>query len=560
MRNPFCLTIFSSLYPKRLFIFLIALWILTLAGIQSVPLETHESFVLATAQEMNSSGDYLIPHYNGELRLNKPPLNYWVTLLVSAIDPVNSDIQIFHGRAVSLLAVLVMVLLTAHAGIALYGRETGILAALMLMGSNSLLNLSHNAKPDVLYAALCILQLFAWVDAWRADKAVRQTSGALLGWVAAGLATLTKGPQVPAVFLMGFIAFLVCGPDRRRVFRILRPFSGAVVFCFLVLPWWCLLQQKLLTIGASISDSQLSGSLLHNLASWRELLSFYYVWVPVAQMLPASLLLVMLIPRLEEIKKAVMCPPTRLLVYVSITMLILFTFGGHYRKHYTLPLLPVFSILLANSVRFVQFQGFGESWKKFLVSAAVAGALLCAGFMVWAGAYVTVALFLAVSVLIARALMQEMTDSFRESPLFAKQLMVIATVLVVLGAGFNAYRPSLQWPMRQQEFKRRVGAMLAEDDQLICWRTSVNVLPYFAKRQVIAFKEADALERYVMANRRRHALFAILPTCEMLSINEHFSTRLKCSVADKKERENVSVREKGLSCVEILGLREPPVK
>ncbi|MFA7053766.1 MAG: hypothetical protein WC328_12190, partial [Kiritimatiellia bacterium] len=90
MRNPFCLTIFSSLYPKRLFIFLIALWILTLAGIQSVPLETHESFVLATAQEMNSSGDYLIPHYNGELRLNKPPLNYWVTLLVSAIDPVNS--------------------------------------------------------------------------------------------------------------------------------------------------------------------------------------------------------------------------------------------------------------------------------------------------------------------------------------------------------------------------------------------------------------------------------------------------------------------------------------
>jgi len=533
-------------------VLLVALWVLTLAGIQAIPLETHEAFVLATAQEMQTGGDWVLPRFNSELRLTKPPLNYWATLLVSAVDPSNADIQIFHGRLVSMLAVLLMVFLTARTGGKLYGKETGVLAAAMLLCSSGMLHLSHNAKPDVLYAALCTLQLSAWLEAWKADTPFRQKGCALLGWVAVGLATLTKGPQVPAVFLLGLLVFLISGPDRRRVMQILRPVSGVVVACLLVLPWWLLLQQRLRALGVDIADSQLSGSLLHNLASWQELLSMYYLGLTLVQMLPVSLLLILIIPQFIKRDRPVMQPATRLLACVSIALLVLFTLGGHYRKHYLLPLLPVYSIFLANSVRFLRFKGFSGIWNKGLWAGGAMGAAACAGFMVWRGEYGVLGLYVGLGLLVARLLRLELAGSFREQPVFTRQLLVLAAALTLLGAGLYAYLPTSLWQEREQEFKRSAGERLSDNDRLVCWKTSVNILPYFVRQPVRAFTEEDKLLLYVKANQSSHPVFAIMPAREMPAFNALFKTRTLQTATNKRKP------SKSLGFVEIQGLQEAP--
>ncbi len=539
-------------HGRRVFVLLVALWVLTLAGIQAIPLETHEAFVLATAQEMQTGGDWVLPRFNSELRLTKPPLNYWATLLVSAIDPSRDDIQIYHGRLVSLFAVLLMVLLTAKAGGKLYGKETGVLAAVMLLCSSGMLQLSHNAKPDVLYAALCTLQLFAWVEAWKADTPSRQRGCALLGWVAVGLATLTKGPQVPAVFLLGLLVFLLSGPDRRRVFQILRPVSGLIVASLLVLPWWLLLQQRLRALGVDVADSQLSGSLLHNLASWKELLGVYYLWQTLVQMLPVNLLLILILPQFIKKDRPVMQPATRLLACVSIALLILFTLGGHYRKHYLLPLLPVYSVFLANSARFLRFQGVDGILKKGLWAVAAVGAAVCAGFMVWRGEYGVLGLYVGVGLLVARLLKLELAGSFREQPVFIRQLLVMTAALTVLGAGFNAYLPTALWQEKEQDFKRSIGKRLSENDRLVCWKTSVNILPYFVRQPVRAFTEEDKLLAYVKETQSSHPVFALMSAGEMPSFNAFFKTRTRQTFINKKKP------TKSLAFVEILGLQVPP--
>ncbi len=549
MPPPFFAGMSLWFQSRRVFVLLVALWGFTLAGIQSFPLETHEAFVLATAQEMKTGGDWILPRFNDELRLNKPPLNYWATLLVAAADPVRADIQIYHGRLVSLLAVLMMVLLTVRTGRKLYGRETGILAAVFIMGTGGMLSLSNNAKPDTLYAALCTLQLAAWIDAWQAATPSRQRWSAWLGWAAAGLATLTKGPQVPAVFLLGMAAFLAAGPDRRRALAVLRPLSGAALFCTLVLPWWLLLQQRLRALGVDFSDSQLSGSLLHNLASWRELLSVYYLWMPLAQMLPFSLLLVPLLPRLVK-SRPPMSPATRLLAYVSITLLVLFTLGGHYRKHYLLPLLPVFALLLADSVRLIRFPGFNAAWVKLLVVAGAAGALGCAGLMLWQGEYAALALFAGLSLLTARLLSRELADTFGGQPLFARQLLVMAAAVIPLGTGFYTYAPAQRWPATEQELKKFAGEQLSGNDRLVCWKTSVNILPYFARRPVQAFTDEAKLRRYVADNQNRHPVFAVLPAHELPAFGERFEIRHVRTSDNRRNPKN------SLSLVEILGSRE----
>ena len=549
MPSPSFTRISAFFHARHSLLLLVALWLLTLVGIQSIPLETHEAFVLATSQEMKTGGDWVLPRFNNEPRLKKPPVNYWATLLVSSIDPVNSDIQIYHGRIVSLLAALLMVLLTARTGEKLYGKETGMLAAVFLLCTAGSLNYSHNAKPDILYATFCTLQLFAWINAWMADTPSGQTRNALLGWAAAGLATLTKGPQVPAVFLLGLLAFLASGPDRRRVMKILHPFSGMFLFCLLVLPWWILLQHRLRALGVNVADSQLSGSLLRDLVGWKELLSLYYLWVPVVEMLPVSVLLVLFLPHLME-KRAAVKPHTRLLVFVSITTLVMFTLGGQYRKHYVLPLLPVFALFIAGNVRFIRFQGINGPWLRCLFAAGIAGAAVCVLLMVRNGAYVALFLFSGLSCLTALILRKELSVTFKKSPVFTRQLLVIAGALILLGTGYNAYRPGTQWQKTEQEFKKCVGKLLSKNDRLVCWKTSVNILPYFVKQSVRAFTDQNELTRYVAINQNSHPVFAVIPTRELSHFDVLFENRiLRTAVNNKKQA-------KSLCLVKILNIRE----
>jgi 4-amino-4-deoxy-L-arabinose transferase-like glycosyltransferase len=530
------------------FVLLTVLWVITLAGIHRLPLESHEAFVLASAQEMKTGGDWILPRFNETLRLNKPPLNYWATMLASAVDPVNSDIQIYHGRIVSLLAGLIMVLLTARTAGKLYGKEAGLLAALLLMGTTGFLRLSHNSRPDFLYSAFCVLQLFAWIDAWKADGPARKWY-CWMGWLAAGLATLTKGPQVPVVFLLGTVIFLMTGPDRRNILKILRPFSGTLLFCLLILPWWILLQQRLKTAGMNIADSQLSGSLLLNLASWQDLLSLYYLWMPFLQMLPISLLFLLFLPRLIKNRTA-MLPSTRLLVYVSITMIIVFTLGGHYRKHYMLPLFPVFAIFMANNILAIHLQGLSRKWVKIISGVAITAAIACAGFMIWEKAYVMLALFPLLGLLIACILKQELTTTFREQSTATKQLLVIAAVAILLGAGYNAYLPTTPWRDAEQEFSKRTGEQISKNDLLVSWKITIDILPYYAKQGVAKFRKQSDLIDYVADQKSSHRIYAVLATRELVSFNTLFKTRTLYAAENRRDP------KKSLSCVEILEITD----
>ncbi len=271
---------------------LLGLWSITLTGIGSIPLETHEVFVLQTTREMELQGDWVVPSFNNEPRLKKPPLNYWATAMVSRLDPFSDDVQIWHGRLVSLLAGLVIVFATYHAGKTIYTPDVGRLASVLILTMQGYITLFHNARPDGLYATFCALTLFAWMYAWKSeDGSKAQYLYGWLGWGMAGLATLTKGPQGPAVFLTGMLLFLLGGTDRKRTLRVLRPFVGLAIFCSLVLPWWFLLQHRLLELRIDLSETQLSGSLLHNLAGWKEIISFYYPLHLLSLMIPVSLII-----------------------------------------------------------------------------------------------------------------------------------------------------------------------------------------------------------------------------------------------------------------------------
>jgi 4-amino-4-deoxy-L-arabinose transferase-like glycosyltransferase len=535
---------------RRLAILLLT-WLSLFAGINTIPVESHEAFVLQAAREMDASGNWTVPHFNQEPRLTKPPLNYWLTLGISRLDPFSADIEPWHGRFWPVFAGLLILLLTAYTGEKLYGGQAGFLAALLLLGTKGVADFSHNARPDFLYAVLCALQLFAWIGAWQAkDSSAGQSWKAALGWVLAGLATLSKGPQVPAVFLLGFLLFLLCGKERRRVLKVLRPFSGLAVWLVLCLPWWLLLQHRLKVMGVDIGETQLSGSLLQKLAGWKELFSFYYILNLLGFLLPFSLIIPWLIfwSRRRFEKPGAASQP---LLYVIAVMLTVFTIGGHYRPHYMLPLLPLLILLLAAAIDKVAVEHsiYRKLWRS-LFAAGITALAVCAALLVWQRQYAAVLLLAGAGIALILLVRKELREPvWRARPLSA-QLLAAALMSAWLFSGFNALPLRNVERNRESTFALSVGQAVNAGDLLVAWGEFPDILPYYARHQVVPVNGSDELKNLFVQKNAEQNVYVIVPLKQIPALAGVFEFSVM------KTGQNGHKADKALGLVAIQSIRQ----
>jgi 4-amino-4-deoxy-L-arabinose transferase-like glycosyltransferase len=313
------------------------------AGIATLPMDGHEAFVVQTTHEMQARNDWIVPWFNGEPRLNKPPLNYWLTGATAWAAGSLDNIEAWHGRLVSALAALVMALVTFFAAHMLYGRRVAVLSAFFLVTSLGFFNYSHDARPDMLYAALCTAGYVAFISAWKASSNKIRTSAVMLMWAAYALATLSKGPHMPAVYLVASLVF--CRWLRipgRETLRLFRPVAGLILSAAITLPWWYLVQHQL--GGNGLHGTQLSGSLLTKVR-FDHFYDLYYFYRPLLLVLPWLVFLphtVLHFRNTQNHKDS----DTLLVLYILIPALVL-SFGSQERWFYMLPSLPPMLILLA---------------------------------------------------------------------------------------------------------------------------------------------------------------------------------------------------------------------
>jgi len=513
---------------------LLIAWLSLFAGINTIPIESHESYVLQTAREMGMNNDWVLPYFSGEPRLNKPPLNYWLTMGISYIDPASNDIEPWHGRVWPMIGGLLLVLSMAYMGNKLYGGQVGFLAAALLLGTKGFTEFSHSARPDFLYSALCVMQLFAWIAAWRAEDDTRaQRLSAALGWGLAALATLSKGPQAPAVFLLGFILFLLCGTDRKRTLKVLRPFSGLMILLALCLPWWLLLQERVRLLGVNIHETQLSGSLLKTMSSLKEVLSFYYVSRLALLLLPVTLLA----PLLLYLQRKQLGRPTdhdRLLLYVGVTTLVVFTVAGHYRPHYMLPLLPLATLLLAASADRITIKVIPEKLWRGLFWTGAAAMSICPVMLIVKQQYAAGLLLAGAVFLLILLLNKELREPFWHDHPLSAVLLTCSLLTVLIFAGFNAYsyRGNRDG---DREFSLAVGKTLRSGDLLVSLKDYPDTLPYYARHAVVSAGGLDELKKLYLEKVTGQNLYLIVKQNEIAAVNEIFDATELLVVGGNKD-------------------------
>jgi 4-amino-4-deoxy-L-arabinose transferase-like glycosyltransferase len=185
-------------------------------------------------REMLSGGDWVIPHLNALVYLEKPPLQYWLTALTFRAVGENE----FTARLCTGLAGYLSLATLFWVGRKLWGFEAGVRALLFTSASTLFVLLGHQLTLDMLLSFCLTAALGSFLMAQsRRDQAWRAW---MLGcWAAMALAVLTKGligVLIPAATLCVYVAW-------QRDWMLLRRLNlrwGLPLFAAIAVPWFVL--------------------------------------------------------------------------------------------------------------------------------------------------------------------------------------------------------------------------------------------------------------------------------------------------------------------------------
>ena len=181
-------------------------------------------------------GDWLIPHLNGLVYLEKPPLQYWVTALVfHVLGESEAAARLWTGLTGYLSMLLVLMV-----GWRLWGFDSGLKAVTLTAASVLFVLLGHQLTLDMSMSFWLLAALACFLMAQVDRDVPRPWRGWMLGcWASMALAVLTKG--LIGVLIPGATLVLYGLWQRdREIFKRLNIRWGLPLFAMIAVPWFIL--------------------------------------------------------------------------------------------------------------------------------------------------------------------------------------------------------------------------------------------------------------------------------------------------------------------------------
>jgi len=305
-------------------------------------LENHDYLRYAeVAREMIRSGDWIVPRYNGEVYLDKPPLLLWLIALPAYL---HGSVTPFIARLPSALAAWIGILVLFFWGRRMYGtNRAGILSAGILLSCYQYFSQARSAKTDVLLCLFILLSLyFSYLGYGSSRK--KRTLFFSFSFFFMGLGVLTKGPFG---FLIPFpiLALFLVKEKRARILLSGEFLLGYLILVLVALPW------PLLFVGRF--GLQESIALVRQTHPLTRQAPFYFYFIEIwGQFAPWSLLLPILGYSLWKEKSQVWQSGESLCLIWFVLLFLLLTLFKVRASRYLLPAIPPLALML------------GGRWKK----------------------------------------------------------------------------------------------------------------------------------------------------------------------------------------------------
>jgi 4-amino-4-deoxy-L-arabinose transferase-like glycosyltransferase len=450
--------------------------------------EPDEARYAEIAREMVASGNYLIPHLNYVIYIEKPPLLYWLTALSYHIFGVNEFAARFFGALFAVIGVAA----TSYFALRCFGRRHALLAGAILATMPIYAVLGQVLTTDMILATLMTVASFALFMQWREGG-----RWCWLAYLAMALGILTKGPVAAILPVAAMLAFLVWEGDLRCAIGRFHAIAGAIVVLAIAAPWFI---YTIIRVPGYF-DFYFVGEYLkrvfqpsysHGEPIW------YYLPVLAGGLLPWSAMVPLMTWRAMAPN-----PARRYCLALAVVIVGAFSLASAKLIPYILPALPPIAILIADGViscawpeaaadsagtrgaalRPPDTRILGESGVLLglLGAGTVGAAIMAAHFRTPYPYYMRPALYAIGAILLLGG--AAATASFLARRTGAGLCAVVLAIAAALVAGTWA-RIEAE-PLRSYAALARTVEARAPDATIICYHRYVQSLPFYTRRRVI---------------------------------------------------------------------------
>jgi len=186
------------------------------------------------ARHMVDSGDWVTPHIDGLVYLDKAPFNYWLIAASYKIFGVHD----WAARIPVAVAAIALALLTAAFGIWAFGKRAGLFAGLCMSTCVGLWLFTRVLLPDALLTCLIALALWSFLRALDEDEPHPRFWSVVLA-ICLGVGLLVKSVIGLAFPVATGVIYLLATRQllSRRTWQRLHPFTGALIALAVAAPW-----------------------------------------------------------------------------------------------------------------------------------------------------------------------------------------------------------------------------------------------------------------------------------------------------------------------------------
>ncbi len=326
---------------KYFYLFLLIAFLVLIAGLGSYGLaETSEARYAEISREMLVYGDYLNPELLGIFHFHKPPITYYITTLGYYFFGLNE----FGARFFLQVAVIFQLLLVYRIADLLYkNKSIAFMAGLVYFSFPIVLISSRNLTTDAYLTTFILAAIYCW----QVYASKRKMIFLYFFYTLVGLALITKGP-VAILFILVYIitSKVVLKKGMRITFHHLLGF----LLCILIgASWYVLVIVENPKLWQYFIEKQLVSRMNSN--SFNRAKPFwFYIPILFGLLLPWWLALV---PKFKAniISIPRKCNETKILLYSSIILFLLFSAFSTKLIMYILPLFWMPAIIIAAELR-----------------------------------------------------------------------------------------------------------------------------------------------------------------------------------------------------------------
>jgi 4-amino-4-deoxy-L-arabinose transferase-like glycosyltransferase len=303
-------------------------------------LENHDYLRYAEiAREMIRSGEWMVPHLNGEVFIDKPPFLFWLIAIPASLY---GSVTPLIARWPSAFSAWVGVIILFLWGKRIYGTiQPGLIAGGVLLSSYQYFFQARIAKTDMVLCLFIILSLYFFYLGY-GESGRRRYPFYGLSFFSMGLAVLTKGPFGLLPFII-ISAFLI----KERRWRILM--SGEFIFGYVILvltalPWIFLFLHR---VGLQESIALVKRT---HILTRQAPIYFYFIQIW-GQFFPWSVLLPFLFFYLWKQRMEFWHPGESFFFVWFIVIFVLLTLFKYRASRYLLPALPPLALMVGGMWR-----------------------------------------------------------------------------------------------------------------------------------------------------------------------------------------------------------------